>query len=158
MYISIEMIISSTMPGLHKKKSKIPVTKATAIILFTAGKESLLTLALCLELGIKPIPVYIDEDPKSSESKHKQKLLDVIEKEYGIKTYTIINEPGKLRYCDLGEPDNNWGAGTQFLSFVLEVLPFVDHFDADYILFGNEYSCDDYTYDEDEGSYIEINP
>ncbi len=135
----------SSMPEKNKKRW-YDKTQPTAIILFTAGKESLLNLALCLELGIVPIPIYMDEEPELAESKHKQKIIRQIKEEYGIEVHSILNEPGKLRYCDLDEEENNWGAGTQFLTYVMEVLPFVDYFNADYILFGNEYSCDDHTY------------
>ena len=137
------------MPS-NSKKTKIKwKTKKSAIILFTAGKESLLNLALCMELGIIPIPVYIDEDPNGPESRHKYRIIEQFESDYGIKVHKIVNEPGKLRYCDLGEEENNWGAGTQFLTYSLAIMPFVKQYGADYVLFGNEYSCDDYIYDKE---------
>ncbi|MFH1063573.1 MAG: hypothetical protein V1729_00665 [Candidatus Woesearchaeota archaeon] len=139
----------SSVPIHNNKKQLSRSRQKTAVILFTAGKESLLNLALCIELGIRPILVYMDEAPGAPESAHKYKIIETIENEYGIKTHKIRNEPGKLRYCDLGEEANNWGAGTQFLTYVLIVQPFVDRFNADYILFGNEYSCDDYTFDKE---------
>ena len=43
--------------------------------------------------------------------------------------------------------ENNWGVGNQMLTFLLQLMPFVNHFDADYVFFGNEYSCDEYVYD-----------
>lgn len=137
-----------TMPSGKKRKAGWNTGKK-AIILFTAGKESLLNMALCMELGITPIPIYIDEDPGGPESRHKYRIIERFEKEYGIKVHRITNEPGKLRYCDLGEEENNWGAGTQFLTYTLAVSPFARQHRADYILFGNEYSCDEYTYDKE---------
>jgi hypothetical protein len=148
-FFNSEFLFSSydtILPEITKRRKSSSRKKPTAIILFTAGKESLLTLALCLEMGIKPIPIYVEEEPDLAEAKHKAKIIKTLKDEYGIKTYKILNESGRLRYCDLDEAENNWGAGTQFLSYVLEVLPFVEHFEADYILFGNEYSCDDYNY------------
>ncbi|MBW2971765.1 hypothetical protein KY359_01890 [Candidatus Woesearchaeota archaeon] len=136
----------TVMPHIEKKRKASNKKKQTAILLFTAGKESLLTLALCMELGITPVPIYMNENPAHPETKHKEKIIKTIEDKYGIKVHKILNESGKLRYCDLGEEDNNWGAGTQFLTYVLLTLPFVQHYDADYILFGNEYSCDDFTH------------
>ncbi|MFC1741210.1 hypothetical protein ACFL3V_01605 [Nanoarchaeota archaeon] len=133
----------------NRRKTKWIKNGRAAIIPFTAGKESLLTFALCLELGIKPILVYIDEDPDGPESKHKYAIIDSIEKEYGIKVYKVVNSSGKLRYCDLGEVENNWGAGTQFLSYILLLMPFARHFGAEHILFGNEYSCDEFNYDKE---------
>lgn len=140
---------NAVMPGNRKKGLLNLNRKKSAIILFTAGKESLLNLALCMEIGITPIPIYIDEDPGGPESKHKYRIIEQFEKDYGIKVHKITNEPGKLRYCDLGEEENNWGAGTQFLTYTLAVFPFVQQYGADYIMFGNEYSCDEYIYDRE---------
>jgi hypothetical protein len=137
------------LPDPAKKKKNGNSKKTTAVILFTAGKESLLTLALCLEMGITPIPVYINEDTSHPEAKHKRKIIARMEEDYGMKIHTMVNDPGKMRYCDLGEEGNNWGAGAQLITYVLSVMPFVDYFDADHILFGNEYSCDSYSYDEE---------
>jgi len=133
----------------HQEKVKRIIGSPKAVVLFTAGKESLLNLALCMEMGIKPIPVYMDEAPDGPESMHKQKIISTLENEYGLKVYKIVNEPGKLRYCDLGEEENNWGAGTQFLTYILEIMPFVKKFNAEYVFFGNEYSCDDYIHDKE---------
>jgi hypothetical protein len=138
----------TVMPDKKERKSG-QKKKPSALILFTSGKESLLTLGLCLELGIKPIPVFIDEYPDSPESRHKEKIIEKIEREYGIKVLNITNDLGELRLNDLEGKKSRWGWGTQFLSYTLEVMPFVQHFDADYLFFGNEYDCDGYIYDED---------
>jgi len=151
-FFNTELLFASydtVFPDPAKRRKASSKKKPSAIILFTAGKESLLTLAMCLELGIKPIPIYMNENPSHPESKHKENIIKRLKEEYGLDVHTIINEPGKLRYCDLGEEENNWGAGTQFLTYVLEVLPFAQYFDADYIFFGNEYSCDDFTHCEE---------
>ena len=150
-FFNSEFIFASydaVIPEIGKRKRANSKKKPVAIIPFTAGKESLLTLGLCLELGIKPIPVYIDEDPEHPESKHKEKIIRTIESEYGIKVYKLLNEPGKkLRFVD--NPDNNWGLGAQLISYLLELFPFINYFEADYVFFGNEYSCDEYTYDKE---------
>jgi hypothetical protein len=138
----------TVMPDLSKKRKASTKKKPAAIIPFTAGKESLLTLGLCLEMGIRPIPVYIDEDPEHPETKHKEKVIRIIEAEYGIKVYRLLSEAGKkLRFVD--DVENNWGLGNQLLSYVLELAPFATYFDADYIFFGNEYSCDEFGYDKE---------
>ncbi len=151
LFFNSEFVFAEPDPRipLNRKKRILWNNKKTrAIILFTAGKESLLTLALCLELGIDVIPVYINEDPTHPEAKHKEKIIQVLKEEYGLTVHDMLNEPGKLRYCDLGEEVNNWGAGAQFITYILSVMPFVKYYDADYILFGNEYSCNEYTYDK----------
>ena len=124
--------------------------KPTAVIPFTAGKESLLSMGLCLELGIRPILVYIDDTPGSPESKHKERILARIREEYGVETFIVENEPARLRKFSLDGEENNWGFGTQLLSYLITLMPFVEKYDADYVLFGNEYSCDEYAYDAEQ--------
>ena len=150
-FLNSDFIFSSydaVIPEITRRRKQAQKKKTVAVIPFTAGKESLLTLGLCLELGIKPVPVYIDEDPEHPETKHKEDIMKTIEKDYGIKVYRLTSETGKrLR---LGEnPDNNWGIGSQMIGYLLELMPFVEYFDADYVLFGNEYGCEEFIYDKE---------
>ncbi|MBU0461994.1 MAG: hypothetical protein KJ574_05390 [Nanoarchaeota archaeon] len=138
---------NTVMPKSNTKRRTAQNKRPVAVVLFTAGKESLLTLGLCLEMGVKPIPIYIDENPQGAESRHKEKIIDALRKEYGIEVYHLLNEPGDLREEDLQGNYNSLGSGPQLLAYTLAVMPFVEYFDAEYILFGNEYSCDSYTKD-----------
>jgi hypothetical protein len=137
----------TVIPELTKKKKTNSKKKPSAVILFTAGKESLLTTALCLEMGITPILVYIDEDPQSAETKHKESIIQTMEEVYGLKVHRILSETASLRKFDLQGKDSSHGMGTLLLGYVLEVMPFAYAFDADYVFLGNEYDCDEYTYD-----------
>jgi hypothetical protein len=139
----------TVIPEPVKKRKSSAKKKTSAVILFTAGKESLLTTALCLELGITPILVYIDEDPDSPETKHKEGIIKTLETEYGIKVHKVVSEVGKLRKADLQGKESSWGFGTMLLGYTLEILPFAEYFDADYIFLGNEYDCDEYAYDSE---------
>jgi hypothetical protein len=139
----------TVIPEQAKKKKANTNKKPSAIILFTAGKESLLTTALCLELGITPILVYIDEDPSSPETKHKESIIQTVEQEYGLKVHRILSETADLRKYDLQGKDSELGMGTLLLGYTMEVMPFAHYFDADYIFLGNEYDCDEYTYDKE---------
>jgi hypothetical protein len=120
------------------KKKRQPI----AIVPFTFGKESLVTLALCLELGIKPILVYCQEPSQPYEEKYKLQKLAEISKKYKVPYYFIKHQPGLFRY---GKAFNlkfrsEIGWGTQVTLLTLLVMPFVYHFQADYILYGNENS------------------
>jgi hypothetical protein len=120
------------------KKKRPP----TAIVPFTFGKESLVTLALCLELGIKPILVYCQEPSQPFEEQYKLPKLAEISKKYKVPYYFIKHQPGLFRY---GKAFNlkfrsEIGWGTQVTLLTLLVMPFVYYFQADYILYGNENS------------------
>ena len=114
-----------------------------AIISFTSGKESLLTLAVCRELGIEPILVNIVEPSNIYEEKHRRKLLKKMEREFGIEWYMLRHEPGAFHDGrKMGYKPSSLGWGTQLLYYLVLFLPFMIHAKAKYVFFGNENSCD----------------
>jgi len=140
-YYNLEFIFKnhiSAMPAYEK----IPIgKKPKAILPFTFGKESLLTYALCLELGIEPILVYSQEPAHPYEENYKKDLLKKFEKKFKIKTYFIENQPGLFRYgkaFDLKTfTDLGWGTQTTLLALLTYPLAYLHG--AQYILFGSEY-------------------
>lgn len=117
--------------------------KRTAIIPFSSGKESLLSFALCMELGIEPILVSIVEPVNEFEYYHKKKLLDDFEKMTGVKVYTIHYEPSLMRYGAHWGLKTELGWGLHTTEYQMLCLPFIKYFEADYIVMGNEHSCND---------------
>lgn len=120
------------------KKNKRP----TAVIPFTFGKESLLTFALCRELGIKPVLVYSQEPSQPHEEAYKKKKLLEFGKKFGVDTYFIKHEPGLFRY-DMAFKENvnrELGWGTQTTMLALQMIPFVYAYGAEYVLFGSEFA------------------
>lgn len=118
--------------------------KRTAILPFTFGKESLVCLGLCLELGIRPILLYCQEPAHPYEEQYKRRLLRQISKEYGVDYYFIKNGTGLLRYgkvFDERGSELGWGAQTTILAFLS--LPVAYAHKADYVLFGSEISNND---------------
>ena len=144
-----------TKPNKQKENKKRINKQKTAIILFSAGKESLLTLAMCKELNIRPILVYIDECDSENyheyETIHKNKIIKKLKKEQNIEVYTIKNKLNEFQFNGYFDDMefNNWGFGAMLTIFLLEVIPFAHKFNADYIFFGNEFSCDHNTINED---------
>ncbi len=127
--------------NIPKFKNKQPV----AIIPFTFGKESLLLVPLCLELGIKPVLVYIQEPSQPYEEKYKLKKLKEFQKKYKLTCHFVKHQPGSFRY---GRAFNakfisELGWGTQITLISLLALPFVYRYQAKYLFFGNEYSNND---------------
>ena len=114
-----------------------------AIISFTSGKESLLTLAVCRELGIEPVLVNVVEPSNIYEEKHRRGLLRGMADELGFEWYMLHHEPGVFHDGKrMGYKPSSLGWGTQLLYYLLLYLPFMIKFDARYIFFGNENSCD----------------
>ncbi len=120
----------------------------TAVIPFSFGKESLLSAALCLELGIRPILVNFIEPVNKFEYFHKQRLIKEFEKEHKIKVYTVEYNPGRFRYGSYWGLKTELGWGLQTTEYSLLSLPFVSYFKARYIILGNEQSCNDVYFDK----------
>lgn len=138
-------------PKFESTRIKTPKTvdfesgraKEVAVIPFSFGKESLLSVALCRELGIKPILVNFIEPVNKFEYYHKQRLIKEFEKEHKIKVYTVKYNPGRFRYGRYWGLQTELGWGLQTTEYSLLTLPFVAYFKAKYIVLGNEQSCND---------------
>lgn len=120
--------------------------RPTAVIPFSFGKESLATLALCLELGIRPVLVYCQEPSQPFEERYKRRKLDRLGADLGIPAYFIEHAPGTFRYgtafrgirgARIGS-EVGWGAQTTLLALLC--APFAHAHAADFVLFGNECS------------------
>jgi hypothetical protein len=129
-------------PKLPKKRS--------AIVPFSFGKESMLSFALCKELGIEPILVNFIEPANEFEYMHKKRLMEEFEKKAKVKVYTVHYEPGMLRYGKRWGLETELGWGLQTTEYALLCLPFAEHFKADYIVLGNEQSCNDIFYNKED--------
>jgi len=116
--------------------------RPSAIVPFSFGKESLTTVALCLELGIQPVLVYSQEPSQPHEEDYKRAALKKFGRRWGIQTYFVRNDPGLFRYGKAFGLKNNteigWGSQTTLLA--LMALPFARVHGADLILFGSEYA------------------
>lgn len=120
------------------------------VIPFTFGKESLCTFAMMLELGVKPVLVYCQEPVQPYEESYKLKALENLRQKTGVASYFIENAPGLFRY---GQEFKDWrgirlgteiGWGSQTTLLAMMMLPFNFYHQADYILFGSEYSNNEF--------------
>lgn len=139
-----------------------------AIISFTSGKESLLTLGLCLDLGIEPILLNVIEPSNTYEYAHRKKLLQKLKREQGIEYHFVYNEPGWFKDANyMGFTPSSLGYGNQLLYYLFLALPFILKKKIGYLFFGNEYSCDatqidsegfksNYCYDQGTNSTMEM--
>ncbi len=133
----------------NNKKTEIPAFnrvsfKDNIIMPFTFGKDSLLTFALCKELGVSPTPIFFAEPHQPYDVLNKKKLAAAFQKEYKVKINFVNNSLGILR-----DPDGWFGWEIQLTQYSLLMLPYVYALKAGYIFFSNEQSCNETMIDKD---------
>lgn len=113
-----------------------------SIVPMSFGKDSLLTFAMCHELGHHPIPVFVNEPSFSNERHHKEILGKDFAAEFGISLLILEHDIGLLRdWTHLQLPESEYGWGLQSTEYALMMLPYAKYYGAKYILFGNEQSA-----------------
>jgi hypothetical protein len=146
-YFNLDFVFASDEPVVWAKPFK---ARDTAVISFTSGKESLLTLAMCMELGLEPILINVVEPSNTYEHGHKIKILRELNKEFGIKYYSIPQEAGLFHDAKwMASRDTSMGWGNQLMYYMFIYLPFVFHHGARYLFYGNEASCDMETFNSE---------
>jgi len=109
------------------------------IIPFSCGKDSLLTLGVCNEIGLNPIPVYINDTVSPTENKIKLRHNKKISKEFGFKNIIIKNEIEKLNDFEFWDKEETCLGYTHLTTnFCLISLPLMYYFDKKYIILGNQ--------------------
>jgi len=122
----------------------------SSVVSISFGKDSLLTWAVCRELGLNPQTCYIVEPLLTYEEKHKTVLAEKFNNEFGVKLNKIVHTAGHLRDgIRLGVGKTEIGWGLQSTEYALIILPVAHKFQARYILFGNEQSCAEYYHDRE---------
>ncbi len=118
-----------------KKIKKI--LKERAIVLFSFGKDSLLTYALLTELNVVPILIFMKEPQSSFENAHKKKLADRFWKNFEEEVEFFPLSVGRLRQ----EEDFSWGWDIILSQYAFILIPYYFYYQARYLFFGNEQSC-----------------
>jgi len=129
-------------------KIKKPVfnkkTSERAIIPFSCGKDSLLTLAVCNEIGLNPVPIYINDTVSPSENKIKLKFIKKVAKKKKLSYEIVTNEIEKLNDFEFwNEPEADIGYSHMVMGFCFLSLPFTEFYSAKYIVLGNELDLND---------------
>lgn len=130
-----------------KKIKKILRNKA--VVLFSFGKESLLTYGLLKELGVKTILVFIKEPQSTFENTHKKKLADKFYDKFNEDVEFFPLSIGKLRQ----QEDLAWGWDIILSQYAFILVPYYFSQQARYLFFGNEQSCNFNMLDK-EGFFI----
>lgn len=125
--------------------------KEKAIVLFSFGKESLLSYGLLQEMGVSPILIFMNEPQSVFENAHKRKLAARFYKQLAQKVEFFPLSVGRLRQAT----DMAWGWDIILSQYVFILVPYFFYYQPRYVFFGNEQSCNFFTRDQE--NYL-INP
>lgn len=111
-----------------------------AIVSFSCGKDSLLSLAVCQELGLNPVATYINDTVSPEENKMKIINTKKIAKESGVGYEIITNEFEKLNDFETwgGTEETCLGYMHMMTGFCMIALPVMDWYKARYVVLGNQ--------------------
>jgi hypothetical protein len=127
-----------------------PSREDRSVVSLSFGKDSLLTWAVCRELGLNPQAAYIVEPVLLYEEKHKDRLAKRFQEDFGVELQKIEHTAGQLRdgfILGVGKTELGWGL--QSTQYSLMLLPIAHNWNSRYILFGNEQSCGEFYYDKE---------
>lgn len=125
--------------------------KNRAIIPFSFGKDSLLTYALCKEIGVDPYPVFFREPKSPFENRHKRKLADEFFDEFKTEVTFFPLSVGRLREND----GDYWGWDLLFTQYSMLLLPYFFGLRSKYLFWSHEQDCNVY-FPNEEG--FKVNP
>jgi hypothetical protein len=110
------------------------------IVPLSCGKDSLLTLALCKDIGLDPVCVYINDTVSGTENEMKLLCLKKIAGEFGVKLCLVTNELENLNDFEFWDKaETCLGYSHMIAGFCFIALPLAHYFGAKYILLGNQY-------------------
>ena len=122
----------------HPSYEKIQ-TKEKALISLSCGKDSLLTLGIAQELGLKPDGAYINDTVSPIENKTKLSYLKKISREFKIKIHFMRNEIEQLvDYETWGEDETMLSYNHMMTGFCFISLPIAHHLKTKYLILGNQ--------------------
>lgn len=108
--------------------------KKTALIPFTFGKDSLLTLALCKELRIQTFPIFLVENRKEYENNHRYILGKKFSEDLG-ESIIFFEVPMQRLKQNRGLW---WGWDIFLTQYTFFLIPFLHHYKPAYFFWSNE--------------------
>lgn len=127
------------------------ILKEKAILLFSFGKDSLLSYALLDEFGVGVVPIFMREPQSTFENAHKRKLAERFTKKFDSDITFFPVSIGRLRQAS----GLYWGWDIVLSQYAFMLIPYYFFYQARYLFFGNEQSCSLTLYDKD--NYL-VNP
>jgi hypothetical protein len=119
-------------------------TGERAVVPFSCGKDSLLTLAVCDEIGLNPVPVYINDTVSPSENRLKLKFVKKIAKQKKLDFAIVKNEIENINDFEFWDkPEADAGYAHMIIGFCFLSLPLAKFYNAKHIVLGNELDLND---------------
>lgn len=107
------------------------------------GKDSLMTLAVASELGLKPQPVYINDTVSPIENKTKLTQARSFEKEFTNRILVVDNGIERLNDFEYWNKDETCLSYMHMVTgFCFVALPITNYYNARYIILGNQRDMD----------------
>ena len=127
--------------------TKEPSTKIDseerAVIPLSCGKDSLLTFGVAKEIGLNPVGIYINDTVSPSENKIKKLFIEKLAKQENFDYYILENTLEKLNDFETwNTAESCLGYGHMVTSFCFASLPFLNFYNARYIMLGNQQDLD----------------
>jgi len=134
-YIFSENIIKNPSMKIDSEKR--------AVIPLSCGKDSLLTLGVAKEIGLNPVGIYIDDTVSPSENAIKKDFIKKISNQEHIDYHILENTLEKLNDFETwNTAESCLGYGHMVTSFCFASLPFLNFYNARYIMLGNQQDLD----------------
>jgi len=113
-------------------------TKPRAVVLFSSGKDSLVSLGLAREMGLDPVAVYVDDTVSPSENRIKRSHLGKLAR-MGFPVELVTNEVERLNDFKHWKRDETClGYMHMVTAFAFLALPIAYAFQARYVILGNQ--------------------
>lgn len=123
------------------EKLTVPPVKKNAVVMpISFGKDSLLTFAVCRELGFAIHPIFFEEPTCTYQNIKKRELRSSFNREFGVSVTPFVNSLGALRQAG----SMMWGWDMLLLQYTTLLLPYVYHLAPQYFFWSNEQSTNEH--------------
>ncbi len=115
--------------------------KNRVVIPFSCGKDSLLTLAVCRDIGLDPVCVYINDTVSPDENRLKLECIKRISRQFGLKVLVVTNELENLNDFEYWDTEESCaGYAHMITGFCFAALPVAHYFKAGWVVLGNQHN------------------
>ncbi len=140
--------------NFQNKKIKLPFydknLQERAVVSFSSGKDSILSTAICNEIGLNPVIVYINDTVSPGENSTKKRFLKKISKEMKLDSVLVTNQIEKLNDFETWKkPVTATNYSHMLTNFCLTNIPINNYFNSKYIVLGNEQDLNHYVIDKE---------
>jgi len=137
-FLSTEYVFDSPVEKMPPAKS-VKRPRSRAVVAFSSGKDSLLSLALARELGLDPVAVYVNDTVSPSENSFKLARIRSLGRETDVPFVVVRNELERLNDFETWSmPETCVGYTHMMTGFCFVSLPVAHARGAGFIVLGNQ--------------------